>query len=70
MEDVDGAVGAHGKRSAERVGGLRGTDDGCDDLGGGAGLAEPQCLLHGNLAEGVHGVGLGVGGNAADPDWR
>jgi len=51
---VDGAVGAHGERGAERVGGLGGADGGGDDLGGGAGLAEPERLLDGDLAEGVH----------------
>lgn len=55
VEDVDGAVGAHGERGAEGVGGLGGADGGGDDLGGGAGLAEAERLLDGDLAEWVHG---------------
>jgi hypothetical protein len=54
VEYVDGAVGAHGECRAEGIGGLGRANGGGDDLGGGAGLAEPERLLHGDLAEGVH----------------
>jgi hypothetical protein len=54
VEYVDGAVGAHGECRAEGIAGLGRADSGSDDLGGSAGLAEPERLLHGDLAEGVH----------------
>ena len=52
--DEDAAVGAHGERGADRLGGLRGADRHRDDLGHLARLLEPDRLLDGDFVERIH----------------
>ena len=54
MEDEDGAVGAHGEGLAQRVLGLGGADRDSDDLGGSAGLLQPDGFFDADFVEGVH----------------
>ena len=50
----DAAVGAHGERGADGLGGLLRADRDADDLGRLAGFLEPDRLLDGDLVERIH----------------
>jgi hypothetical protein len=52
--DQDTAVGAHGERGADRLGGLGRADRDNDDLLDLAGFLQAERLFDGDLVEGVH----------------
>ena len=72
--DQDAAVGAHGERGADRLGGLLRSDRNGDDFGRLAGFLEPDRFLDGDLVERIHRhldvAELDAGAVGLDPDFH